>query len=637
MRLILAFILLLSGVPHDAWGADSASLQITVPAPDPVVAGEAVTFQVLAVNTGTDTWLKGTYYWGAEVYDLEYRYIARSDAVTPQENIPPGAVASAFLKFQVPETYLGRRFYRVFLVRNGRRLIESDFQTFLIAERPVQPPPPIEKFKLGGNITLAYKNSDEKNWEDHSGATTMNLVGKVEDSSFLFNAYLLHRPKLIDPYILLFNYYAPWGTISLGDVSPTLSPLSVSGQGMRGAMLDQVKGRYHWTVLGGETVRASAGTVTTDGRYQRLLFGAQGGAEFFDSLKVSADYVLGTDEPGSLSKDPKSPNFRGPTLTPQKAPLTGTQLSWNPVESLLFSGDFQKSTFFRDSGSSQPGINDSAWRGELRWERPLFKIKGWVQRAGPNFVSFGAPSVISDRMTFDGNLGLYPFKWWSVTTSLNQYRDNLKDDPSKVTTAQKLMAAGNSFVFPTGTTLNVSYLVNTAQGKPQTAQDNQTTTLAANAAQSLRSQNINLGYQLSRFTDKNKLAHDLDSQTISFNTTWSLFQRLSTALGTTQSTAKDLVDFSQRKNQTYSASFGFGVIPKRLTLQLWGTTTLTKNDSPTFPSDLNTMTLNMEWTYQRNSKSSVTLGGGHNQVRDKIQPANDTKELTATVRYSYSF
>lgn len=630
--------LLLSVLSPGAFGADSASLQITIPAPDPVQAGETVTFQVLAVNTGTELWARGSYYWEAELYDLQYRYIARTNPVTPEEEVPPGGVASAFLPFQVPETFLGRRLYRVYLVRNGTRLLESDYKSFLISERPIKPPQPPERFRVGGNVTLAYKNSDRRKWTSHSGATTANLVGKIRESSFLFNAYLLHEPgKVVDPYILLLNYYAPWGIVSLGDVAPSLGPLSVSGQGMRGAVLEQERGRYHWTLTGGQTVSVSPGTLTSNGRYQRFIFAGRLGAEFFDQLKLYANVGLGTDEASSLSADPKSVKFRGPTLAPQKTPMAGLGLSWKPNQKLNLLADFQRTTFHKDATSSAAGVSDTAYRGEVRWEQTQFKAKAWVQRAGTNFLSFGAPTVIADRLTYDGSASVYPVQWWSLLASANQYRDNLAGNPSKVTTTQRLMTVGNSFLLPTATTLNLTYFLNTAQGNPKTAQDNQTTSLSGTLTQNFRGQSAGLGYQMSRFADRNKLAHDLDSQTLSLNTTWSLLKRLSAALGTTQSSSKDVFDGSQRKSQAYSASFGVAVLPQKLALQLWGTTNKTINNSPTLPADLSNTTVNMEWTYNTGPQVALTAGAGYNKSADRIRPVNDLKELTATLRYSYSF
>ena len=132
--------MLLASFPHPVFASDAASIQVTVPAPNPVVAGEIVTFQVLGVNTGTLNWAKGSYSWEVQIFDLENNYMARTDSVLPQEDVAPGGVSSAFIRFSVPETWLGRKFYKVYLVHNGERLIESEYQPFQISERPPRPP-----------------------------------------------------------------------------------------------------------------------------------------------------------------------------------------------------------------------------------------------------------------------------------------------------------------------------------------------------------------------------------------------------------------------------------------------------------------------------------------------------------------
>ncbi|MBI4386355.1 MAG: hypothetical protein HY551_03135 [Elusimicrobia bacterium] len=45
----------------------------------------------------------------------------------------------------------------------------------------------------------------------------------------------------------------------------------------------------------------------------------------------------------------------------------------------------------------------------------------------------------------------------------------------------------------------------------------------------------------------------------------------------------------------------------------------------------------MEWTYNLTQASSLTLGAGLSQTKDKTNPANDFKETTGTMRFSYSF
>src|SRR5262245_28281483 len=95
-----------------AHALDAASLQFTVPAPDPVQAGETLALQALAVNTGDAAWTAGSYYWVGEVYDLDYKLVARTSQLSPRENVASGGVAAISLPFNVPETAFGRRLYR---------------------------------------------------------------------------------------------------------------------------------------------------------------------------------------------------------------------------------------------------------------------------------------------------------------------------------------------------------------------------------------------------------------------------------------------------------------------------------------------------------------------------------------------
>ncbi|MEK7656197.1 MAG: hypothetical protein AAB412_00425, partial [Elusimicrobiota bacterium] len=481
-----------------AWAGDSASLQFTVPAPDPVQAGETLAIQALAVNTGTDQWPIGSYYWVAEIYDLEYKMLARTDQVSPQETIPPGAVAAVSLPFFVPDTAVGRRLYRIFLVKDSKNLLTSDYKPFQIVEKPLPPTPEVQDYRMEGNVTLAFKNSSRDKWRRPGGATTINTVGKVKDSSYLFNAYLLHEAgKVVDPFIIVLNYYAPWGTIYAGDVSPSLSPLSVAGQGMRGAMLEQRKERFSWTLAGGQTITSQAGTAATNGRYARSMYAAKGAYSLADSLTTSVNAFLSADEIGSLSSDPKSNDFRGPSLLPQKNTGYGAGLAWTPAAKTVLSADYENTGYQADAG--KPGVKDSAWKGEFRWERRLFKLRTFVQRAGPRFVSFGAPSVVGDRMTYDAAVSLFPLPSYTLSLGGNQYQDNLASDPSRVTTTQRLVTVGNALQLPTGTGLGFNLSLNTARGKPATALDNQTTTMGLGVSQALGRHSASLGAQMSQF------------------------------------------------------------------------------------------------------------------------------------------
>lgn len=620
--------------PARAFASDAASLQFTVPAPDPAQAGDIVSLQALAVNSGTTQWDPGTYYWVGEVYDLDYRMIARTEQLSPREAVPAGGVSAVSLPFHIPETMAGRRLYRVFLVKNNQTLLESDYKGFQIVEKPLPPPPEVVTYHMEGNLTTSLRSSSRAGWKRVSGTTTFNTVGKIKNNSYLLNLYLLHAPgKFIDPFIIVGNFYAPWGTIYGGDISPNLGPLAVSGQGMRGVMLEQRKDKWDWVVLGGQTITSQAGTATTNGRYARSLYSGKLGYAPVRSLKFNLNYFVSNDEAGSLNANPQSNNFRGPTLIAQKNSGYGLDLGWEPVTKLRFGLAYQKNAF--GSGLART-VSDTATRLDIGWERKIIKIRTYYQRAGVNFVAFGNPAVIGDRMTYDMQLGFYPAAWYNLNLGLNQYTDNLSNNPNKVTTTQRIINMTHAFQLPTATSLSLNTSINTAKGKPSTVLDNQTTTIGVAVGQLIKKHSVSLNLQSSQFRDKNRLAHDLDTTTIGFSSNWKLPRRWGATVGLTQSTTKDKNDGSKRTSQ----SFGPGVsmpLGKRWNAQFWGNYTGTKNTSTLTPADNTLMSFNSEYTCNYSKQVGVTLGVGANSSKDKIVKANTYKELTASLRYSYTF
>jgi hypothetical protein len=618
-----------------ASAADVASLQFTVPAPDPVQAGQTLALQALAVNAGGDSWAAGSYYWYAEIYDMEQVPQSRTKEVTPQEAVAPGAVAAVSVPFDVPDTATGRRLYRVFLIKDGRELLRSDFKAFQIVEKPIPPPPQVEENRVEGNVTLSFKDSSRDGGRNPSGATTINTVGKIKDSSFLINAYLLHETgRMVDPYIMVLNYYAPWGTLYGGDISPTVSPISVSGQGMRGGMLEQRKGSFSWSLAGGQTVGSQSGTQTTNGRYARSLFAGKGAYELTETLSLALNAFLSADETGSLGTDPRGRNFRGPTLKPQRNSGYGASLSWVPRPRLSLSADIEKSDYEAEAGGSS--VKDTAWRGELKWERTLFKLRACVQRAGPSFTAFGAPSVIGDRMTYDAAVSLYPVSIYTLSLSGNQFKDNLGGDPLRVTTTQRLLSMGHALQLPAAATLNLSGSLNTARGEPSTSLDNQTLTMGAGLAKAFRRHSFSLGVQTSQFKDKNRIAHDLDTQTLSMSANLSLPRKAMGSLGFARSGTKDKVDGSARTTLSFSPSLAFPVAAGWAS-QVWGTWLSAKNTSPSYPGDYTTLSLTSELTWTKSARSALTLGLGVNKNSDKYASYRSFTEAVLSTRYSYSF
>ncbi len=631
----VVFVLALVGRARVSRALDAASLQFTVPAPDPVQAGDIVSLQALAVNTGTTQWDPGTYYWVGEVYDLDYKLIARTDQISPRETVAAGGVAAVSLPFNVPGTMFGRRLYRVYLVRNNRTVLESDYRGFQIVEKPIPAPPETVTYHMEGNLTQSIKDSSRNQWKGANGATTFNTVGKVGASSYLINLYILERQgKAFDPSIITANYYAPWGTIYAGDISPMLGPLAVSGQGMRGAMLEQRRGILDWDVVGGQVVGSQAGTLTTNGRYARSIYAAKLGLTPTPTFKTAINYFLSSDEIGSLSANPTSNNYRGPSLVAQKNSGYGLDFLYEPLRKLKFIGAYQANTYYADLSGSP--VKDKAIRAEFAWDRKTVKFRSYVQRAGAHFVAFGNPAVVGDRFTIDGALSVFPVSWYSLSLNMDQYRDNLDGDPNRTTTTQRVINVGNAFQFKSGTTVNLSGSQNVAKGNPSTALDNQTTTLGLGFAQMFHGHSVSLNLQSSQFKDNNKVAHDLDTTTIGLSSSWRLPRSKSLTFGITDSETKDKIDGSKRSSLSVGPSFTVPLNP-RWSAQYWGNYTTTKNTSPSFPSDTALTSLNSEFTWAQSKQVNITFGIGANMSKDKFNPANKYNELTASMRYSYTF
>ena len=594
-----------------------------------------VSLQALAVNSGTSRWEPGAYYWVAEIYDIEYRLVGRTDQVSPHEAVPSGSVAAISLPFHIPDSMFGRRLYRVFLVQNGKTLVESDYKGFQITERPLPPPPAVVAYHMEGNLTTSLRSAGHAGWKRVSGTTSFNTVGKIRENSYLINLYLLHQPgNVFDPFIVVGNFYAPWGTVYGGDISPALGPLAVSGQGMRGVMLEQRKGAFDWSLLGGRTIASQAGTATANGRYARSLYSGKLGVAPGGRVKFNTNYFVSSDEVGSLSSDPKSSNFRGPSLIAQKNSGYGADLGWEPIPKLKLLAAYQRNKYWADLGGRPK--EDTAVRAEFGVERKYFKFRTFLQRAGVNFVAFGNPGIAGDRLTYDGQLSVFPSNSYSLGLGLNQFKDNLANDPNRTTTTQRVVNMSHALQLPSATSLSLHGSINTARGKPVTVLNNQTTTVGLGVAQAIGRHSVSVSAQNSQFRDKNKLAHDLDTLTLGVSSSLKLRRSWGATLGLTASETKDKNDGSKRSSQSFGPSLSLP-LRKDWSAQFWGTYTATKNTSPTLPADTRMLAFNSEYTWAYDKQTGVTFGLGANSSKDKFNSANTYKELTASLRYSYTF
>jgi hypothetical protein len=622
-------------LPAAAAANGGASLQFTVAAPDPVMAGEEVIFQTLVVNTGSTVWARGSYYWVAEIYSMEgeeRKFVAQTDPLSPPDTVQPGTAHGVQIPYLVPEIFSGRRLlYRAFLVVNGKRLLETDYRGFQVIEREFKPPPP-EDVRIGGDVSFTYKNASPDGWSSHQGITSANIVGKVKQSSFLFNTYLVHtyhRP--ITANLIFLNFYAPWGTLSMGDVSPTLTPLSMEGQGMRGVAFERARNKTSWTALVGRIVAPEEPTLTTAGRFSRYTGGFRYAHQARPNLKLVADMVLSRDDQYSITQD-----TRATVLLPQQSFVYGGLAEWKAHRRVTYTAELQASSYKADLDAPQ-SRSGTAWKQEVKWRGELLSARASYSSVGTRFVSFASPSVIPDRNTIDFEAGIPLASWSNVSVTYNTYTDNLEGDPAKTTTTQTQSSLSNTTRVFGGTMLTGSIMMNTALGEPAAAQDNETTTLSFSVLQPVGAHNLSASVQNSAFTDNTGFSHDLDTSLISLSGSFRLSPRMSASAGFVTSGTKDKFDSSTASNNTINANLAYSMPKRALGFQLWGSMSSGENDSPTTPSETSTLSLNLETMWLKSKVSKLTFGLGLLSRTDKYNPALESTDITLMTRYNYSF
>jgi hypothetical protein len=622
------------------FGADAGKFQLVVAAPDPVVASEDVTFQLIAVNVGTEKWQANQYYLEAEIYDAQKKYLAKTSRQRGINTIDPGSTGLFYIPFNVPSNYVGTYFYKVYLVYKEQRIIESDFSSFGVVPLPYAPPKPAE-FKLGGNAVLSYRHTSRYEWKDYTGNFSLNLVGQLMEHAMLFNLYTFHTPVSTttaqgvnsEIYTILFNYYGTGYSLGLGDVLPTFSPLSLYGTGMRGAQYEGKSGIFSTSLVGARTAKSVEGNTSTNGTFERWLVGAKAGVDLPLDINLSGNYVTSFDRQESI-------NTFGPVLAPANNVVTGAVMQWLLADYLNFTAEYQTSSYWADTRLSTSSINDTAYRAELMATPRNFTIRTSIQETKPNFYSFGSPGSPRDRQTLDFYASGLFFNRLTLNAGANRFRDNLGNDASKVTTTQSIYNAGVSYNTPgRWPKPSLSYATNEAVGDPKTAQDNYTNNISLGLSSQVGIINLGLSLQQSAFRDRNKISDDLDTNTAGLTINSSFKSRLSLNFGVTSSDSKNLSKTILSKSPSYSFSINYSVVPNKLAVQTWGTFMRRQNDATaqTLMVDRQDSSGNLEFTWLVNPSLAWTLGGSYVQVIDTLTAANDIIERGVNTRLSYSF
>jgi hypothetical protein len=633
---LLALGLALVAAAGPASAADTGQFMFTTAEPLPVAAGGTVFFRALAVNSGNTTWEADKTYLIIEIHDKDRKYIASTDRFRPAAAVTPGGNLQADFRFDVPVLYSGEYSFRVFVVHNDQRVAQSDFRSFTVTPQVLAPPPPRPPVPItvGGSAVVSYRNDTGPNaWQ---GDTSVNLSGTLGSAPYEFSANTIHdQNDSVDFRTVLFNYHGAYADLGAGDVSPSFSPLSVSGAGVRGGLVKSREiglGPAKWVIeaVGARTAEPGEGTATTNGTFRRMMYGTQSAFRLPGNLTLRGNYLQVDDLQGSIDTP-------GPSLTPVRNRGAGGGLAWAPAEGLTVEGDWQHSSFEADKTSTAAATTDSAWRASAGYARPRWALTGSVSRNGADFVNLAAPGVAKDRFTHEGSLMLRPWEWMTLNNNFSQFRDNLEDDPAKTTSRQRSLGTNAALSFPTQTRLTLGYTLNRAFGSPRSTQDNKTAAASAGLNQSWDGGSIDLSYQRSVFSDKTGAASNLLTNAVNASWNWELSKHLSTTFGGTQTDTYDQKDGSRSRSRTLSGSFNGTLAPDRLSLRGSGSVTDASDNDAVSPSETMNTNLNLELTWNATKALGLTLGGFQTDSHDSITPANDQTVKGATVRVAYRF
>lgn len=604
-------------------------VQLAVPSPHPVKAGEKLTFQLILINTGTEKWTAGEYFLRAEIYDAEKNYLTKTDSIKGRVEVEAGGTVSLYIPFQVPGNYSGTYYWKIFLTYLKETIFSSDYYDFSVMPITVAPKAPLP-FKIGGNFITSYENSSSEQWEDYTGNISLNLIGRFFDRAFSLNVYTYHTIEdKFELDTILFNYYSPLFTLSAGDIMPSFSPLTLYGLGALGGAI-VTEGRFSTGLVIARSEEAVKGSTSTDGTFSRYVYGIQEKVELSRNFTINTSYIFSDDNEKSLDEDKGE---WGPTLTPVKNGVWGIGIDWESGGGIELNGEYAYSNYWEDTAK----VKDYGFKFGSSLEREEFSFEAAYERIEPNFFSLASPVVTNDRAGYELLTGYQGISFANLSLGFNEYRDNLAGDPSEVTSTQSILTGAVDFDIGNLPDITIGYSLNQMLGKPRSALENNTQTFSLGLSQSLQNLSLSSSGQLSDFRDKTDSSHDLSTLTGSFSLTSSLTQALSITSGITLTRTKDLDDKSIDKSQSYSVSVNWGVIPQRLTISTWGTLVVAKSNDVLISVDNVTTDASLEFSYSFKTGLTLNLGYELDAYRDAEDSSNNYKGHGFVTRLSYSF
>jgi len=623
-----AFSFLIAGAASPLNAQAPAELQLAVAAPDPAKAGDELTFQVIILNKETSAWSRADINCVIELFDSEGTYIGKTQGFKLPADVPRGGSSLILASHQIPFSYSGRYQFRVMLYKKGQNILTSALYDFSVKAAAVEQ----KKYKplfMNGNLSFLYKNSRRA---DYQGSFSANLLGKLYDSTLIFNsnAYSSEEDSLdIDSvYMSLFarNY-----KISIGDVMPEFSPLSLYSLSGRGLVIDYMTSAADFSGVYIRTQEAAEGDAISSGLYARYTGGINASLKLPAGFGLKFSGVQSYDSESSIS-DP------GPDNTAISNEVISSELRWSggfmDVKGEVASSSRLEKDYDAAGGSYENAVSTggSAYRFETRFFTRKFNLTGKYQKAEADFLSLSSPGLYPDRQMTELSGGYSPFQFLRFSGALQSSEDNLDNDADRDTTKQSISNYGFQLNVRNLPGLSVSSTLNKVEGSSVTILSNETKGLNVGISYRIRGQMFSAGISNSAFRNFASTAtgHNLDTGVFSFSYSGALGSFLSFDAGYTSNETKNLYDLSV--DETTSLSLGANVkFTKRLNLFLYGSKTAREKLADNVKTD--TQNYSAEITYAARKNLSVTTG----LSVEKNDDAEDYNSTGYLFRLHYSF
>ena len=618
--------------------APAGNIQLVITTPEPVVAKERLSYQVVVLNNGNVAWKRNEYFVEVEFYNEKKEYRKKSERFFGVNPVQPGESALIEFALQMPENLVGVMYYRVVLGYQEERLAISDWRPVRVLANIAPPGPAAGEQVSGWPITLAgngvlslrYTERDyAQGFSSYSVNHSLNIntVGKIGQTPVSFNLYGLvnNQEVLIDNF--LFNYYGTNLSLLLGDILPSYNSLVLAGTGLRGLLLNYEKKWLSVSALASESARKVEGSSVSNGVYERYLLGSE--ARFFlkENCSFAASFVQSSDDPGSL----KNP---GPALTPVQNKVGAGQFSWEPGRFLATRLEYARTDYQSDiSSASVSGQGLRATLSLLNINN--FNFSSSYSRTEPDFVSLGAPLASRDKETYEVSSSYSLPDYGSVSVYFNTYHDNLNKNPGQTTANQQIISSYLTFQRPRYPVVSVGYSLNTAVGQPRSALDNVTRSPSVLGSYTFKNTTLNLNWQQSEFHDYINPSADLTTLTRGLGLQTS-FWLLSLAVNGSFS-ERNYVSSAKFYTNSYSASISCPQLWRdKLSLAFWSAY-IRNYDETSTTTDNNYLTMTGEINYNLRTNLSLIAGYTASNYQDRIDNTNTYRENSGNIRLAMSF